>query len=137
MTELSSNQREGCGAVLSYSVTCQREQVAVMGLAPGKMSPLSRAGAGALGAGLSAFDLAEMARTRFVICYLLAGAPGESSALPAARRFTSCRSLAGGAAADLGAVEIQEGGRGSRTLRERSHLIHYAEKKIFTLPHEL
>ena len=118
---------------MSYSLTGSVQRVAVIGLSTGKMSTLSRAG----GAALRTVCLAEMAGTRFVICYVQAGAPSESVALPAARRFTSCWSLAGGAAADLGAAEIQEGGRGSRTLRERSHLIHYAEKKIFTLPHEL
>ena len=134
MIDLSSIQSAECGAVVVHSLTTQRKQVAVMGLATGKKSAFSRAGGVA---GSSAVCLAEMAVSRFVICYYAAGSPSESGALPAARRFASCRSLAGGAAGDLGAAEFTEGRRGSRTLRERSHLIHYAEKKIFTLPNEL
>lgn len=133
MIDLSLNQAAECGAVLSYSLTGSVQRMAVMGLATGKMSTLSRAG----GAALRTVCLAEMAASRFVICYLLAGAPSESGALPAARLFASCRSLAGGAAGELVGAEIQEGGRGARAVRERSHLIHYAEKKIFTLPNEL
>lgn len=117
-----------------HSLTCHGRQAAGMGLATGKMYTLSRADGAA---GSSAFDLAKMAASRFVICYPVAVSPSESGGLPAARWLASCRMLAGGAAADLGAAEFTEGGRGSGAVRERSYLIHYAEKKIFTLPNEL
>ena len=112
MIDLSSNRAAECGAVILHSMTCQPWPVAVMGLATGKMSLLSRAGGAALRTGSSAFDLAEMAASRFVICYLRAGAPSESVALPAARRFTSSWSLAGGAAGERVGADIQEGGEG-------------------------
>ena len=131
MTELSSSRAARCGALLLHSLTCQREQVAGMGLAAGKKSALSRTGGVA---GSSAFDQGKMATNRFVICYLAAFCVGESVLAAGFRWFLSWPMAGPVAAADLGAAEIQEGGRGSGAVRVRSHLIHFKGEKIFTLP---
>jgi len=124
-----------CGAIATGIVHAQQVAGSRMGSATGEKSALCAGAAGrASWAQIEGGTAGELGRTRFVICYYLRPSLGEM-ALSAGFRWLLGLAKAGPAAVGAGlAVQFQEGGRGSRTLRARSHLIHFKGEKIFTLP---
>jgi len=124
-----------CGAIKRGFVHARQVAGCLMGSAGRGKSPLCAGAAGrSTWVRISRGNAGELGRTRFVICYYLRPSLGEM-ALSAGFRWFLSWPKGGPAAVGAGlAVQFQEGGRGSRTLRARTLLIHPQPKKIFTLP---
>jgi len=124
-----------CGAIEAGIVHAQQVAGSPMGSATAEKSALCAGrSVPASWVQIEGENGAELGRTRFVICYYLMLSLGENALVAGFRWFLGLRQ-AGPAAVGAGlAVQFQEGGRGSRTLRARSLSIHQQPKKIFTLP---
>ena len=124
-----------CGAIKRGITHAQQVAGSRMGLATAEKSALAAGAAGrASWVRIHAGNGRIEGRTRFVICYLSACCLGDSARAAGFRWFLSWPK-GGPAAVGAGvAVQFQEGGRGSRARRVRSHLIHFKGEKIFTLP---
>ena len=124
-----------CGAIQTGIMHAQQVAGCLMGSATGEKSALSAGAAGRLSwVRIEAGNAAELGRTRFVICYYSRLSLGENALGAGFRWFLGLTQAYPAAVRPGGAVQIQEGGRGSRPLRARSLSIHPAKKKIFTLP---
>jgi len=125
----------GCGAIQRGITHAGHGAGSQMGSAARGKSALSAGAAGRSSwARIEGGNGGELRRTRFVICYYSRLSLGENALGAGFRWFLGLTQAYPAAVRPGGAVQIQEGGRGSRPLRARSLSIHPAKKKIFTLP---